>query len=163
MAIRETPKTTAEKPKTINEAQVDELEASAVDEAEDSEAEGGEADDFEDDAAEDEADEIDEVVVQGADPKAPEEIHEAKVTRSAVASDIPKEAPKVERVPFDPDKDAEPSDYVLEAPHPFGIWIGGHLVQFKKGKTRLTTGQFAAVKKHTYVSDNGASILKMKR
>lgn len=48
----------------------------------------------------------------------------------------------------------------LDSPRPFGIWIGGVLVRFAKGKTVLTAEQAEALKAHPYTSANGAEVVE---
>lgn len=60
----------------------------------------------------------------------------------------------------DPDLD-KLSDHILDTPQSFGIWIGGKLHTFRKGRQRLTNEQKDACLSHRYVRDNGASVIKL--
>ena len=94
------------------------------------------------------------------DPSAPAEAKGAAEEGAAKAPALrgPKAKAKKEAEPI-----PEGMDAVLESPASFGIWIGGIVHRFEKGRTLLTEEQHEACQLDDYVRDNGAEITYRKK
>lgn len=159
----EKPADEAKKDDTVEEEKAEDQEESQEDDSEQEDTDESDAEDGEDEGSEDKT-----VLDPAAETDPETGLQKARVTNSQV--EPAKAAPKPNRVKVDnataqaaSDKPDDMSDSYLDSPQRFGIWIDGALVQFNKGKTRLTNKQKAECLVNRYVADNGAHVAKLVR